>query len=145
MINDFSGRYSFLSNFYPSPVVYDGMEYPTVEHAYQAAKTLNPAEREQIRNLKKKDGFPWPGEAKRVGRRVTLRKDWELVKLDIMRLLLVQKFSRSDLKRALVETGTRHLVEGNWWGDTYWGVCKGEGNNYLGRLLMTIRSEINVF
>ena len=75
MINRFDGPYAFLSNFFFSPIEYEGITYPTVEHAFQAAKTLNPIERQAIADL------PTPGAAKRAGRQVTLRKDWEDVKI----------------------------------------------------------------
>jgi hypothetical protein len=95
---------------------------------------LDPAERDHIRRAGK------PGEAKRRGRRATIRPDWEEVKLDVMEDLLRQKFV--GLARALVMTGDEELVEGNTWGDRFWGVCQGAGENHLGRLLMKIRSEL---
>lgn len=131
----FMGEYQFLSNFYPVKVEYEGKIYPSVEHAYQAAKSLDDAVREQIRNL------PTPGQAKRAGKKVDLRKDWQLVNISIMEKLLRQKFSNPELKERLLKTGKRELVEGNTWGDTFWGVCKGVGENHLGKLLMQIRDD----
>lgn len=134
-IDRFKGEYEFLSNFYPAIIVHDGITYPTVEHAYQAAKTLDFAERWRISKL------PTPGEAKRAGRSVKLRPDWKKVRIDIMRELLLQKFFLSDgeLGYELQSTSCAELIEGNWWGDTFWGVCKGQGENHLGKLLMEIR------
>jgi N-glycosidase YbiA len=127
--------YEFLSNFYPATVRLDGVEYPTVEHAYQAAKTLNEAERRHVRSA------PTPAEAKARGGQVTIRPDWNEVKVEVMRGLLRQKFSDAALRDRLLRTAPRELVEGNTWGDQFWGVCEGKGENWLGRLLMEIRDE----
>lgn len=139
-ILEFSGPYRFLSNFYPAGVfLYSGgyppLLMPTVEHAYQAAKTDLQPLREMFQNLKT------PGQAKRVGQGLELRPDWDEVKLEVMRGLLQQKFHYVELRRQLIETHPFHLQEGNWWGDTFWGVCKGKGHNHLGRLLMEIREQ----
>lgn len=136
MISEFSGKYRFLSNFYPSPVFLDGVEYPTVEHAYQAAKTVDRAERETISSALT------PGKAKAKGKKVTLRYEWDVIKLSVMYDLLKQKFERSHLlKQLLLDTGDEYLEEGNTWNDTYWGVCAGVGANQLGLLLMQVRNE----
>lgn len=136
-IVSFSGPYRFLSNFYPAQIYYDGVYYPTLEHAYQAAKTLNGVDRELIR------GAATPGEAKTRGRRVTKRPHWDAIKLDVMERLLRGKFRPgSKLARQLIQTGNAELVEGNTWGDVFWGVCRGEGENHLGRLLMKLRREL---
>lgn len=135
----FTGKYKFLSNFYPSIVGYGGLQYPTVEHAYQAAKTLNPEQRETIRLA------ATPAMAKRLGRTVHMRHDWESVKVQNMRFLLMQKFvGYHDLSRRLYETGDVYLEETNTWGDTFWGVCKDKGHNVLGNLLMEIRRDIKM-
>src|SRR5690606_21767015 len=104
---------------------------------YQAAKTFSIEEREQIRNA-----FS-PAKAKKIGRSVTLREDWENIKIDIMTDLVRQKFNISSFKEKLLATKDAELIEGNWWGDTFWGVCKGVGKNNLGKILMEIRKEIN--
>jgi len=138
-VTEFRGEYRFLSNFYPCPITLDGIIYQTVEHAYQASKSLNPAEREII------ECADWPGEAKKLGGPtgpLTLRDDWEQLKVDIMLGLLRQKFKQSDFKDWLLATGEVELVEGNYWGDREWGVCKGEGKNLLGKLLMQVREEL---
>lgn len=135
-ISSFRGYHRFLSNFVPAKVILDRVTYPTVEHAYQAAKTLNGADRQIIKNL------PSPGQAKRFGKHVELRSDWDAVKIGVMRDLLVQKFREPVMRRKLLNTGTAKLIEGNSWGDTFWGVCNGEGANNLGRLLMEIRDSI---
>jgi ribA/ribD-fused uncharacterized protein len=138
MIAKFDGEYRFLSNFYyPAYVELDGVLYRTVEHAYQAAKTLDLDLRHKISNAP-------TAKAKRLGQNVELRPDWETVKIDIMRDLLTQKFSYHELREKLLATGTEELVEGNWWRDTFWGQCPlGNGQNWLGRLLMEIRDGAN--
>jgi hypothetical protein len=133
IIGPFRGELRWLSNFFPAPVTLDGMTFPTVEHAYQAAKTLHEAEREMIRDL------PTPGRAKRASRHLTLRPDWQEVKLAVMEDLLRQKFADAQLRRLLLDTSPHLIVELNRWGDVFWGVCKGRGENHLGRILMRLR------
>lgn len=135
-IHEFSGRYRFLSNFYPAPVEFDGLQYPAVEHAFQAAKTLDRKRRIEISLL------ATPGEAKRVGRSLALRSDWEIIKVEVMATLLREKFSREPFRAKLLATGESELAEGNHWGDQFWGVCNGMGLNILGVLLMQIRKEL---
>lgn len=135
-IESFDKEYRFLSNFHPSPIKYKNRIWPTVEHCYQAMKTEDVEDQHKIRKAKT------AGDAKRMGKSVTLREDWEDVKLLVMRALLKRKFQDPELRMKLLATGSRMLIEGNWWGDTYWGVCKGKGENWLGRMLMQLRSEI---
>lgn len=136
MINSFTGEYRFLSNFWPAEVQMYGVAYPTVEHAYQASKTNNPKLRETIR------ACPTPGEAKRKGKQLVIRQDWFTFRLQAMETLLRRKFSIPELKEKLLSTGEEDLVEGNNWGDTFWGVCLNQGENNLGKLLMKIRQEL---
>jgi ribA/ribD-fused uncharacterized protein len=110
--------------------------YPSAEHAFQAMKTLNSAERRSIALA------ATPGQAKKAGRALSLREDWERVKDEQMLKILRVKFAVAPLAEKLLETGDQELVEGNWWGDTYWGVCKGTGQNKLGKSLMTVRAEL---
>lgn len=143
MISSFDGMFHFLSNFSPSDVKLDGRTYPTVEHGFQAAKTKDDAERGKIRNA------ATPGEAKRLGRKATLRKDWESVKVKVMEDLLIQKFEDPHRKQWLLETGTQVLIEGNDWHDNFWGDCTCDrcknitGKNNLGMLLMKIRERLS--
>lgn len=133
-IESFRDEYDFLSNFFASPLVHDGISYPTVEHAFQAAKTLDFRDRILISKC------TTAGKAKRRGRGVELRPDWEHVKVEIMKELLIQKFARHhDLKFRLLLTDGIELIEGNFWGDTFWGVCDGRGKNILGQLLELVR------
>ena len=141
MIKEFQGEYRFLSNFWPCRVWLDGDEYKSVEHAYQAAKTLDKEQRQFIREAAS------PGQAKRRGNTVRIRKDWESVKLVIMSDLVEQKFIyNSILKSQLLSTGDKLLQEGNRWGDTYWGVDlrTGQGSNHLGKILMRIRNKLSL-
>ena len=107
-----------------------------MEHAFQAAKTLDEDERRRIRNE------PSAAGAKQRGKHATLREDWEQIKVGVMRDLLRQKFGTDPLRSRLLKTGKSKLVEGNWWGDRFWGVCEGKGENHLGLLLMEIREEL---
>jgi ribA/ribD-fused uncharacterized protein len=137
VIDAFTGPYFFLSNFAESPVEFEGALYPTVEHAFAAAKTLDPTERELIRLAER------PGEAKRLGRQVALRPGWDDLRVEVMRGLLARKFAPgSELAARLLATGDAQLVEGNTWGDRFWGVCRGQGRNQLGQLLMELRDQL---
>jgi hypothetical protein len=149
-ITAFRGKYAFLSNFYSSPVYLDGELYPTVEHAYQAAKSLSAEDRQRIQLA------ATPAEAKRLGRKLNLREDWNDVRLKIMYNLLRQKFdliNNSELALLLESTAPVRLVEGNSWHDNYWGVCycsqarcaSVPKYNHLGRILMRIREENQQF
>lgn len=133
MINKFTGEYRFLSNFQSANVVGDGVIYKSVEHAFQAMKSLDSKERQMIWQCET------PAEAKRLGRKITLRPDWENIKDSIMLSLVLDKFKNPLWRKLLLETGDEILQEGNTWGDTYWGVCKGKGKNRLGEILMRVR------
>lgn len=134
-ITAFRGPYYFLSNFYPIHIDFEGIIYQDVESAYQAAKTLDPNEREIIARS------VTPGQAKSIGRRVKLRPNWDEIKIDIMRKLLRQKFSYASLRWSLIETKGSELIEGNDWGDNFWGDTNGNGQNWLGKILMELREE----
>lgn len=137
LINSFTGEHRFLSNFYPCEIFFEGVFYPSVEHAYQAAKTLVQAERDRVRIAKT------PGAAKKLGRKVTLQVGWNSMRVAVMRELLRTKFANNVLRAMLLETEDAQLVEGNYWRDTFWGVCNGKGENWLGRLLMEVRKEVS--
>lgn len=153
MIDSFIGVYRFLSNFSPAAVRLDfnGVRvdgdtfvYPTVEHAFQAAKSNSLRARARI------FGAPMPGTAKQLGRRLVLRDDWEANKLYVMSQLIAQKFpslqlhDRYDyeLTIKLLATGDEELLEGNDWNDRFWGVCDGVGENHLGKILMARRAQV---
>lgn len=136
-IDSFSGYYHFLSNFSAAEVWLDGESYPSTEHAYQAAKTDDPDWRRRIQLA------PTPNAAKRIGRSAPMREGFEEQKVEVMYDLVRQKFRQHGrLAERLLATGDRELVEGNWWGDSFWGVCDGRGENHLGRVLMRVRREM---
>ena len=136
MIVSFTGEHRFLSNFYPSPIEMYGDIYPTVEHAFQAAKAAMVIDRQRIRNASS------PALAKSLGREVLLRPLWDSMRLSVMERLLERKFAIPALRAMLLGTGNQELIEGNTWGDTFWGICHGQGDNQLGKLLMKIREEL---
>lgn len=136
-ITEFSGQYRFLSNFWSAPVTLDNVVYPTVEHAYQAAKSLDLDYRERVRLAST------PGKAKRLGRTAALRSNWNVIRVDIMKALVFDKFHQNtELRSLLLNTDQRELIEGNYWGDTFWGVCRGQGLNVLGKILMEVRTKL---
>ena len=126
MINEFRGKYYFLSNFYETPVTWNGLTYLNNEAAFQSAKTFS--DRECFTNLD-------PSSAKKLGRKVQLRSDWENVKDDVMYEICKAKFSQNtELKKRLLSTGNEHLEEGNTWGDKIWGTVNGIGENNFNKL-----------
>lgn len=138
-IEQFQNQFRWLSNFWFCPVKFDGIEYPTVEHAYQASKCLNSTDRQRISELES------PGQVKRFGKNVKLRNDWEQVKVSIMKDLLREKFKNSYLRQKLIATRDSVIEEGNYWHDKFWGICppgSGDGQNILGKLIMEVREEI---
>ena len=137
-IDSFMGDYRFLSNYHMCEIEYEGLKYPSTEHAYQAAKSPYDLMRETFAHE-----IPTPKEAKKVGKNVILRPDWEDVKLQVMEDIVRYKFTHhEDLKQALIQTYPNILIEGNYWHDTFWGVCNGVGENNLGKILMKIRDEL---
>lgn len=139
MINNFNGEYRWLSNFYACLICYEGDYYTSSEHAYQASKTVIYEERQLflVSSITSR-------QAKRMGKKVTLRDDWQEVKLNNMYIINKDKYTRNEnLGLWLAETKDEKLVEGNTWNDTFWGVCQGIGDNHLGKTLMRIRKELN--
>ncbi len=135
-ITEFRGKHFFLSNFYQAPVVYQGVLFDNNEAAFQAAKC--PERMHEFCGLT-------PNHAKRLGRQVKLRSDWETVKYDVMYQVCLAKFEQNpELMAKLVQTGDAELIEGNTWGDRVWGVdlYRGIGENHLGKILMRIRDEL---
>ena len=141
VISSFRGNFAFLSNFYPINVVYEGKIYPSSEHAFVAAKTLDEDIRAAITLV------PTAGKVKNLGKTLTLRNDWNAVKINEMRRILEDKFSpsRTDvpIMQWLTDTAPAILIEGNTWGDRFWGQSPvGNGRNELGKILMSIRDDI---
>lgn len=144
-IVDFRGEYRFLSNFHPCEVLFEGETYPSSEHAFMAAKTLDPALRRHIARL------PTAKEAKAAGRALVLRPDWDAkVRRAVMRAVVGDKFRRNvNLREMLLATGERTLIEGTFWHDQTWGVCVcpqhgGKGSNWLGEILMDERTAYSL-
>lgn len=136
-IDSFRGEYFFLSNFSNYGFELEGVYYKTVEHYFQAQKCINEQEFQQIVNAKT------PALARKLGRKVSLRKDWPKVKEEIMMKGVRAKFTQNPkAKELLLKTGDAELIEGNTWGDSFWGVCNGKGKNKLGKILMEIRKEL---
>ena len=138
MIEEFQGQYRFLSNFYCCTLTYNGVTYQNSEAAFQAQKVTDEDYRLKFANLN-------PSEAKKLGRHVPLRSDWEEIKDNIMFEIVLAKFaSNSELQEKLLETGCEELVEGNTWGDMYWGKVNGVGQNKLGQILMHVRTLLKL-
>lgn len=133
-ISEFRGDNYFLSNFYPTPVTIDDITYRNAEAAFQAQKCANQSDKQRFVNLDGKD-------AKKLGRKIRLRSDWESVKEGVMRQVISAKFSNPELRRMLTSTGNANLVESNTWGDTTWGSVNGVGRNLLGEILMDERGN----
>jgi ribA/ribD-fused uncharacterized protein len=139
-ITSFTGDYAFLSNFFPHPVQAAGVAYATNEHAFQALKTDDPAERRRVREAKT------TASAKSLGKRVTLRAGWDAERFAVMERLVRAKFADPGLAARLVATGGRELIEGNTGRDTTWGCIRTKdgqwkGRNELGKTLMRVRGE----
>lgn len=136
VIDNFSGEYYFLSNYYTAQVVYNGLTYQNNEAAFQSMKCINEEDRIKFTQL-------IPSTAKRLGRSVKLRPDWEQIKEQVMEEICYEKFIQNpDICQKLLNTAPATLIEGNTWGDKVWGVCNGEGENKLGIILMRVRDRI---
>ena len=137
-IKGFFGEFRWLSNFEVSPCEYQGLTYPSVENAYQAAK-LQPADRLVIAKWS-------PADSKRNWRTLTklpeTEAEWDARKNQVMAQILFSKFLLNPLlKDKLLATGTRYLEETNHWQDTWWGVdIRLGGLNHLGQLLSRLRN-----
>ena len=144
MIDSFRGEYAFLSNCHPAQggIELEGAKYPTVENAFQAAKTPDVEDRKPFETAT-------AAAARRMGKRVQLRSDWDYARVEIMRGLVRTKFAEPEMSTLLLATADEKLVDGNKWHDNYWGICmcprcKGEkGLNWLGRILMAVRNELS--
>jgi ribA/ribD-fused uncharacterized protein len=138
VIDSFSGKYEWLSNFYESPFMYRNLKWKTAEHAYQAMKTTDTREHERIRIE-----VLTPQDAKRAGSRLQVRPEWDKRKLLFMKSIVDHKFSvGSLLSKKLVDTSKAMLIEANTWNDTFWGTYNGQGENHLGQILMNRRAVL---
>ena len=152
MIDKFEGRCRFLSNFYPCKIEHKGIKYPSVEHFYVAMKVTEmqlidgiyytAADfREMISRISN------PGDVKKIGSRVKIRRDWDDKKLEFMNWAVREKFKDETLAEMLISTGDQEIIEGNWWHDNFFGSCScvkcgNKGQNNLGKLLMRVRDDI---
>ena len=136
VIDRFKEEYGFLSNFAHCKIMYEGIVYPSVEHAFQGAKCFYIKDKERIA------AQPTPAMAKKLGRRVQMKPNWNVERIEVMKVLLRLKFSDETYRKKLLATGDAVLIEGNDWGDKFWGVYRGQGENHLGRLIMEVRNEI---
>lgn len=137
---EFRGKNRWISNFHECAIAYEGMVYPSTEHAYMAAKSLDQNVRLYIATLKT------PAEAKKFGMTLELRPNWDDMRLAVMLEVNRYKYqNHPELAEMLLATGDAHLEEGNSWGDRFWGVSpvgSFQGENNLGKILMQIRSEL---
>lgn len=153
VIPEFSGNHYFLSNFFYHDQWFTTLDkplkMPTAEHVFQAAKYKampNATEDEKVAYVVKMAGMDTPTKARNLGKKVKgLDVDmWDEMKIDVMRSLLLNKFAGSPLESRLLGTGDAMLVEGNTWGDQFWGRCDKKGYNILGVLLMEIRGYLRL-
>lgn len=130
------GEFFFLSNFYPSTLSFEGMIYPTAEHAYQAHKSIDVNVRKLISSAKT------PMEAKKLGKCLPLEGGWHENKIILMQDIIKEKFKNPILSEMLRATNDSFLVHENKFNDKFWGICNGEGKNWLGKILENTRREI---
>lgn len=135
-IEQFRGQWYFLSNFAITNIEIDGITYLSAENAFQAMKTTD-------QKLRKAMSQMLPSEAKKAGRKLNLRPDWDNIKLQVMADIVYKKFDQNPaMRNALLSTGDAHLQERNDWGDIFWGAdLNGVGENHLGKILMTVRNQ----
>ncbi len=135
MIYGFKDQYRFLSNFYLSPMTINGIIFQTVEHYYQAMKSTSYDDYLLISKTNS------PGHAKKLGKKIDIRSDWDNIKHSIMKYAVYEKFKIPEFQIKLIKTEDKQLIEANYWGDEYWGVNikTGVGENNLGKLLMDVR------
>lgn len=131
----FRGKFYFLSNFYPSPIEIDGLQYESAEAAFQGQKS--------IQHAHLFTGDITPLEAKRLNRRVPIdAREWNAHRLEAMKRIVRAKFEQNPKLRDRLIAVTEPIVEDNIWGDTYWGRCRGVGSNHLGQILQEVRNSL---
>ena len=141
MVESFRGEYRYLSNFQAVKIIFEGIEYPSIEHAYMSAKS---------------DSMEWKskcadknitaGKIKRLSHTISLKADWDDIKLDVMTEVIDQKFNQEPFNTLLLDTGDKYIQEGNRHNDTFWGFCleTNKGENNLGKLIMEKRNMIKI-
>lgn len=149
VIPKFEGEYRFLSNFAPTPIAaraesgaYE-IDFPTAEHMFQALKykAIEPVRGMRSQYVHSIVANPDPNHAKKMGRKVKIDvAKWDSIKIEMMRQTVWEKFLQNqNLVQPLLDTDSAMLVEGNTWGDTFWGRVDGRGYNLLGSILMEVR------
>ncbi len=138
-IQFFKNENEFLCTAYPQPILWEGVTYPSLAHAYLAAKIQDKSAKEKIRDAKT------PEELRKLAGALKARDDWEDLKLKTMLMLLMLKFSKPELRKRLIATRGKELIYGNTNHDLFWGKCycsahHGAGDNHLGKLLEERRS-----
>jgi hypothetical protein len=138
MIKEFKGEFRWLSNFSEVPVILGGVKYPSVEHAYQSAKSEVESWKEFCAET------PEAGKVKNASKGISVISTWKRINLEIMKDLLIQKYNQEPYKSKLIATGKEEIQEGNLWGDDFWGIDlkTGTGKNILGQMIMEIRDEL---
>ena len=136
-ITEFRGEFSWLSNFFPIKIEYDGLVYPSVEHAYQAGKLINIEDRKLFLVMS-------AGQAKRLWRNYQSYNLTEEFRLNLMYQLLSIKFNQEPFKSLLIATNNCNIIEGNYWGRHVFGYClkTNQGKNHLGQMIMNIREKL---
>ena len=134
----FRNKYYFLSNFYPSPFKIKKITFPTVEHYFQCMKCISKKEFNLILSCKS------PSEAKKLGRKVKLRKGWKEIRVKIMKKGVYEKFKQNATLRKKLINIEGEIKEENTWNDTFWGVCNGDGKNILGEILMSTKKYFTI-
>jgi ribA/ribD-fused uncharacterized protein len=138
----FEDNFFWLSNFYEVPVKLGNLTFGSTEAAFQGAKykAALVGQKEQFEFLQDMIKAT-PSQSKKLGKRLLIDVDkWESIKVRCMREVVKAKFDQHDyLRLKLIETGAALLVEGNTWGDKFWGRCDGKGMNVLGSILMELR------
>ena len=139
MITKFQNENRWLSNFATVKIVLDGLEFPSIEHAYMSAKSDDEEWKKFCSNPSNK-----AGDVKRQSRVITLKDNWNDIKINVMAECIKKKFNQEPFRTKLLETGTQHIQEGNRWNDKFWGVClkTNKGENHLGKLIMEIRDSL---
>lgn len=144
-VKRFADEYRFLSNFWevPDGITFGSMSGATTEHVYQASKARSSQDAQWVLDSES------PHQAKHRGREIEVREDWEDIRLGVMSTIQHLKYQNLELAELLLDTGHRMIYEGNRWHDIFWGVCScekhaGEGENWLGRILMIERSKLRM-
>ena len=135
LITKFQGEYAFLSNFYPCTITYNGLTYQSVEAAFQAQKDISRSK--EFTTLS-------AVEAKHLGKEVQLRSDWKKVRVEIMERLIEIKFKDPILRRHLISTGAKMIIQVDYDEERFWGVYEGIGMNVMGQILMAQRGKIRM-